>query len=174
MARLASQWSPFPSEVFDCVLEQLGPGEQQPTACALLQAIPTCGLSPAFLWRHVLLRSQKQIQAVVRRLGRAQADADEKRALMRSVRLLDWLPDDFVAANLLSSCSSVRQMDLRIGPRWALGLDARRILMHGIRWQPEALEEALMVPFMQLRRLSLRSNPHRLVRPAPDGEPGSI
>ena len=95
--RLASSWSPLPTELLDHAIHLLEPEEQARTALALLRALPATKISLAALFRHLRQSRDDQVKALTARLAR---DPDDKclRSSVCSYRLTCWRPDPFLAA----------------------------------------------------------------------------
>lgn len=146
----ASQFYPFPPELWAVILDCVPAETLQSTALALSRAIPQANVSLIHLCRHLKIQRAKQLRALIVRLNH---DVEGRMVeAIKTLNVADWLADENIVAILLNKLSSsaiqLRQLRIHLGPTWS----------------PEALREGLAFPFKQLQHLALRFNLSSLVK----------
>lgn len=144
----ASEFYPFPSELWDLVLDCVPRSQLQSTALSLSRTLPQSHVSVSHLCRHVNIRKTKQLKALVVRLQ--QSDAAALKDGLRSISFSDWMLDENVVAILLNrlASSGLKELLVCLGPRWT----------------PEALQEGFATPMPSLEHLAFRFNLSSLVK----------
>lgn len=130
----------LPAEIYSSILDHIPLVLRQENTLALIRAIPRSPIPRHHLWECIRIIRPSRIYPIHRYLRSAPLDV----SFVKNLSLETWSPDADVLINFVRFLSPrLATLNLWIGPTFS----------------PEHMEDLLLKPFPELRKLNLRFKP---------------